>query len=305
MPGDSVMSDNKFTIRIQIQQPHQAIEEIYPDWIEPEIEYEESWNWRRIAAAAMTLLLVLFVLGYGLLGSDERPSSEEQVTHASISAPRNDLESLQQQSVQNQAPNQSIQSIPVEPQDSVSNTPRHTPTIPSSSASSQSTAVDSSIEQFLAPVVQTKTELESPKNVIVPRQKPKLNMSANMASQSPTLQSLVSSSDTSHVYRAQLTHAIESREPTDDIDKLELQPGESKPIYFYLHLKGLQKKIVRVLWFHDNRLDSRLTLQIHGDDWRTNASKQLDQQRTGSWRVELQDESGTPMVVRNFAVTLR
>ncbi len=302
------MSDNKFTIRIQIQQPHQAIEEIYPDWVEPEVEYEETWNWRRIAAAAVTLLLALSVLVYWLLGSNEHPSSEKQATHsnANPSVPRKDSESSHQQSVQNQTLNQSIQSIPVESQDSVSSELRSASTIPSPGTAPQSTVLDSSIEQFLAPVVQAKVEPESPKPVVIPRQKPKLNNSINTASQSPPPQSsTAASSNTSHVYRAQLTHAIESREPIDDIEQLELQPGESKPVYFYLHLKGLQKKIVRVLWFHDNKLDSRLTLQIHGDDWRTNASKQLDQQRTGAWRVELQDESGIPMAIRNFAVTLR
>lgn len=304
------MSDNKFTIRIQIQQPHQAIEEIYPDWVEPEIEYEETWNWRRIAAAAATFLLLLFALVYWLLDSDERTSPKKQIakiTETISSAPQNSSKSQQSQSVQapNPVPNQSIKSIPVEPRDSATSKPQQAPAIRSPDTSSRSTAADSSLEQFLAPVVQAKTEPEAPERVIIPRQKPKLSKPADIADPVQTPQPLASSSDTSHVYRAQLTHAIESREPTDDIDKLELQPGESKPIYFYLHLKGLQKKIVRVLWFHDNKLDSRLTLQIHGDDWRTNASKQLDQQRTGSWRVELQDESGTPLVVRNFTVALR
>ena len=86
------MSDNKFTIRIQIQQPHQAIEEIYPDWVEPEIEYEETWNWRRIAIAAITVLLLLFALVYWLLGSDERTSPGKQVAETvetTPSAPQN------------------------------------------------------------------------------------------------------------------------------------------------------------------------------------------------------------------------
>ncbi len=304
------MSDNKFTIRIQIQQPHQAIEEIYPDWVEPEIEYEETWNWRRIAIAAATVLLLLFALVYWLLGSDERTSPGKQVAETvetTPSAPQNGSISLQSQAVQapNQVPNQSIKSIPVEPQDSATGKPQQPPMVRSPDTSSRSTTADSSLEQFLAPVVQAKTEPEALGRVIIPRQKPKTSKPAHIANPDQTPQSIAASPDTAHVYRAQLTHAIESREPTDDIDMLELQHGESKSIYFYLHLKGLQKKIVRVLWFHDNKLDSRLTLQIHGDDWRTNASKQLDEQRTGSWRVELQDESGSALVVRNFTVALR
>jgi len=50
-------------------------------------------------------------------------------------------------------------------------------------------------------------------------------------------------------------------------------------------------------------LDSQLRLQVHNSNWRTHASKQLDHQRIGSWRVELIDASGNQLAIRNFTVT--
>lgn len=55
--------------------------------------------------------------------------------------------------------------------------------------------------------------------------------------------------------RAQLSHDIRAREPVDVIDAVQLRQGESKPIYFYLHLKDLQGEKVSILWYHDNKLD--------------------------------------------------
>ena len=60
------MSNNKLKIRIQIQQPPQAIEEIYP---EPEVTYEETLDWNKIAIAAALLLSILVLTGYLLFSS--------------------------------------------------------------------------------------------------------------------------------------------------------------------------------------------------------------------------------------------
>ena len=110
-------------------------------------------------------------------------------------------------------------------------------------------------------------------------------------------------SDHPEVVRAQLSHAIEEREPVDSIDAIQLRPGESQPIHFYLHLKNLQGKNIRINWYHDDKLDSQLALQVHNNNWRTHASKQLDHRRLGPWRVELIDESGNLLAMRNFTVT--
>jgi hypothetical protein len=78
------MSDNKLKIRIQIQQPHQAIEEIYPELVEPEIEYKQSWNWKKISAAILILLSILALTGYILLNSARSELSTNEKTGTAI-----------------------------------------------------------------------------------------------------------------------------------------------------------------------------------------------------------------------------
>lgn len=65
------MSNNQLKIRIQIQQPPHAIEEIYP---EPEIVYEQALDWKKIAIAALLLLSVLVLISYWLFAgkNDEK-----------------------------------------------------------------------------------------------------------------------------------------------------------------------------------------------------------------------------------------
>jgi cytoskeletal protein RodZ len=78
------MSDNKLKIRIQIQQPHQAIEEIYPELVEPEIEYRQSWDRKRISIAILVLLFILALTGYILFNSTRNEPSTNEKTEAAI-----------------------------------------------------------------------------------------------------------------------------------------------------------------------------------------------------------------------------
>jgi hypothetical protein len=74
------MSDNKLKIRIQIQQPPQAIEQIYPDLPEPEIIYEQIIDWKKISIAAAILVLIFAVISYLLFSSDDQTISANEAT---------------------------------------------------------------------------------------------------------------------------------------------------------------------------------------------------------------------------------
>ena len=67
------MNDSKLKIRIQIQQPQQAIEQIYPDLPEPEITYEQSLDWKKISIVVLLLLAAVALIGYLIFG-DNKPS---------------------------------------------------------------------------------------------------------------------------------------------------------------------------------------------------------------------------------------
>ncbi len=288
------MSDNKLKIRIQIQQPQQAIEQIYPDLPEPEIIYEQSLDWRKISVAIILLLLfILALIGYLLFDTNktQSPSNEEAVTAI-------DQTTVQENKipVEKVAPESEIKDQPIKIEFSKS-PPEHknSADIIQPKDVTQSEKTMNSTGQITAPIAKPKPGLITNKPTVIPRKKPKAILQSKPQK----------TSDHPQVLRAQLSHAIKAREPVDTIDSVQLQQGESQPIYFYLHLKDLQGKKVSILWYHNNELDSQLSLQIHNNNWRTNASKQLDHQRLGAWRVELVDEFGSSLATRSFTVTER
>lgn len=273
------MSDNNNTlkIRIQIQQePPQAIEEIYP---EPEIIYEESLDWKKISIAALALLTILALLYYLIFGSE---NPEESLSDSVYSTPENML------------PPEKLEAEPDTRDDSAEtqlNTPISTHPAQSTPAKSDSNAI-------------------TPKTVIMPARKPKKNsITDQLNSPDKSVPKTASqskphkTSDQPEVLRALLTHAIKGREPVDSIETVQLKPGETKPVHFYLQLQNLQGNNIRVNWYFNNQLDSQLRLQVHNNNWRTHASKQLDRERIGSWRVELIDGSGNRLATRDFTVT--
>lgn len=132
------------------------------------------------------------------------------------------------------------------------------------------------------------------KPVIIPARKPQ--------QQQQTLSTTTEQVNQTYVARALLTLTIKGREPKDSIDSVTLNNKEVETIYFYLHLINLQGKAITIIWYHNDKQDSKLTMQVHSKNWRTYASKLLNKERLGSWRVELQDESGNILAVKKFTV---
>ena len=116
------MSNNNLKIRIQIQQqPPQAIEEIYP---EPEVVYEQVLDWKKIAAAAALLTVVLSLLGYLIFGNGTGESLQGDPVNAETGNITSSENTPLEFNAQTEVPiiesgesnaEQTIQSIPVDP----------------------------------------------------------------------------------------------------------------------------------------------------------------------------------------------
>jgi hypothetical protein len=274
------MENNKLKIRIQIQQqPPQAIDEIYPDLPEPEVTYEEVLDWKKISIAALLLLSIFVLIGYLLFTTKNNEES----------------------------PNKPIFSV-----DPIISAPVKTEPLTGAVDKTSETQPDELLTKQHSQIepIDSKKTVAANKAIAIPAKKPESAAVINQpaitgikipkTARQPKPQK---TSDHPEVVRAQLSHAIEEREPVDSIDAIHLRPGESQSIHFYLHLKNLQGKNIRINWYHDDKLDSQLALQVHNNNWRTHASKQLDHRRLGPWRVELIDESGNLLAMRNFIVT--
>lgn len=276
------MENNKLKIRIQIQQqPPQAIDEIYPDLPEPEVTYEEVLDWRKISIAALILLPILILIGYLLFvdKNNEKSRNESTPVDSTISVPETKIFLDKTESLTGSSDKASeTQTDELKTQQNAPDDSKET------AVASKAIATPIKKPESAAVIIQPAiTEIKIPKTAR--QSKPQ------------------KTSDQPEILRAQLSHAIEEREPVDSIDDIKLISGESKTIHFYLHLKNMQGKNIRINWYHDDKLDSQLALQVHNNNWRTHASKQLDYRRLGPWRVELIDESGNLLATRNFTVT--
>ncbi|MBK9662247.1 MAG: DUF2914 domain-containing protein [Nitrosomonas sp.] len=291
------MSDNKLKIRIQIQQPPQAIEQIYPDLPEPEIIYEQIIDWKKISIAAAILVLIFAVISYLLFSSDDQTISANEATPtiaqpAAMQADNVPVDKIAPASAPAIAPaaneTKLNESSSARNDSQVSNTPKAPPPTEKTTKPASDKAI---------PIPKLKPELKAAQPITAPAKKPKSAVSPD------THTTAHDTSDHPQVVRAQLSHDIKAREPVDSIDSVQLLPGKSMPIYFYLQLKDMQGKKVSIFWYHNDKLDSQLPLEIRNDNWRTNASKHLDHQRLGAWRVELVDGAGNLLAKRSFTVT--
>lgn len=282
------MNDNKLKIRIQIQQqPPKAIEQIYPDLAEPEIIYEQTYDWGKIAIVVIGLLCAVVLISYLIFSSSDEPTAtsvlpaEQQLTPSqnNLGTPQIDQPGA---ALGNNASiaefNQS------QPKHTEAQSTAKTPPSDNDAVAAPSMNV---------PAVKPKSALSSNKPMITPRKKP----------QSPGKVMSRNTSDRPEILRAQLTHAIKGREPVDIVESIALQPGESKPIFFYVHLRNLQDQEVIIQWYLDDQLDSQLPLKIRANTWRAHARKQLDHERLGAWRVEVVDNSGKVLAARHFDVS--
>ncbi len=110
--------------------------------------------------------------------------------------------------------------------------------------------------------------------------------------------------DQSQVIQAQLTSAIQQREPTDEIDHIQLNQGANGRINFFMRLRDLAGQQVSVRWFYQNKEVAQIKLPIgNNEQWRTHANKLLPKTKLGQWHVELHDASGNLLAQRNFTVS--
>lgn len=108
--------------------------------------------------------------------------------------------------------------------------------------------------------------------------------------------------DHPNVVRAQLSHAVRQHEPIDEINFVQLEQSGSTSIYFFAELQNLSGQQVAVKWYFEDRLVADTRLYIGSENWRTYATKVLNRQYIGSWRVVLMDQAGNQLAERHFNV---
>jgi len=279
------MVDNKLKIRIQIKQtPSLSPDEFNQenDVLTPsETDSEQySLDWKKTSIALLLLFSVLGFITYAFLGRDTFEQEAEKITELSTAASTKSTENHSETSETETELSNVSSGVSIDtPKNNIDDT---------SKTSSKTDATQIPIRN--KPV--SSATLNKP--VIIPARKPQ--------QQQQTLSTTTEQLNQTYVARALLTLTVKGREPKDSIDSVTLNNKEVETIYFYLHLINLQGKAITIIWYHNDKQDSKLTMQVHSKNWRTYASKLLNKERLGSWRVELQDESGNILAVKKFTV---
>lgn len=100
----------------------------------------------------------------------------------------------------------------------------------------------------------------------------------------------------SPVARAQFTHGIVEREPTDRIDSVFYASGEDTDrLYYFTELIGLSGETITHRWEYEGQVIATVDFEIGGNRWRVYSIKTLLPSMLGEWRVVVVDAEGNAL----------
>lgn len=284
------MTNTKIKIRIKIDP---SAQQTTSDWSNPEseavstlpVEDEQIYDWQKIVLIACLLLLIISGLVWFISATWFNDEIDPQ-------SPAPEFPSIAE--------------VPTLAQI------EHDIMLPESAAgqTGSSTKIDAATDSEITETLPLADEAPStPLEHISPTPIPQPIPTAKSLSYSKDTEMLEASNTFAYqphaagVSRAQLTSAINRREPVDDIRKISLAGQPSRPIFLFLHLRDLTGEIIQVDWFFQNRPIAKVLLKVGNHDWRTYSSKILNTRRLGNWRVTAQDSSGNLLAEFPFEVT--
>lgn len=90
------------------------------------------------------------------------------------------------------------------------------------------------------------------------------------------------------VNRAQLTTAVENREPVDNLQgDVVGETDQFTRVIYFTHITKMAGETLRHIWLYNNEPMANVVLNIGSDNWRTYSSKRIKPQWQGDWRVEV------------------
>jgi len=119
----------------------------------------------------------------------------------------------------------------------------------------------------------------------------------------PNLTVALSSFNKSYITRMQLTSAILTREPVDNLGVI-VSIDKLKKVMLYTRLVGLAGETVEHRWYQAQELKAVISLNIGSHNWRTYSSKNINRMMAGPWRVEVVVLPDTVIAQHHFTVKL-
>lgn len=106
-----------------------------------------------------------------------------------------------------------------------------------------------------------------------------------------------------HLVRAQLTPALESREPTTALPAdVRMDSDDLIKVYFFTELEGLKGHTVFYNWYLADKRMAQVPVRVHLDRMRASTSKNINRSMLGQWRVEAVTGDGDLLGSGRFTV---
>mgnify|MGYP000577596274 FL=1 len=102
------------------------------------------------------------------------------------------------------------------------------------------------------------------------------------------------------VKRAIVTSGIDNREPSDNLNDMQVTVDTNK-VYFFTEVLNQANTNVTHRWFLNGKLEAEVVLKIGSNRWRTYSSKNLvPTYHSGNWQVEVVAQNGQQLASQNF-----
>lgn len=103
---------------------------------------------------------------------------------------------------------------------------------------------------------------------------------------------LQASAQEASIARAQFTSGILDREPVDNVTTLD---KSAERVLFFTELQNMEGKTIVHRWELNGEVLGAVTFEVRGPRWRVYSSKELLPEWTGSWVVNVVDETGASL----------
>ncbi len=97
-----------------------------------------------------------------------------------------------------------------------------------------------------------------------------------------------------------ITTQISDRLPVDSLNTVS---ADVDKLYCYTRITGaVEDTWITHVWYYEDQELARVRLPINSSNWRTWSSKKVLPQWRGTWRVEILDATGQPILLVPFSV---
>ncbi|MEH6593374.1 MAG: DUF2914 domain-containing protein [Halioglobus sp.] len=231
---------------------------------------EGKYHWNRIAMVAALALIAVGALAFKLSQTPAQPTTLPQVIHA--------------------------------PAPPVTAEATAKPMVPAKAGIEEVAPVATIPAPVPVPVPQQASTIEAAQ----PRAAPPASQKAPARSQIDTGTSPVTHTQTTivsaAVKRLLITDGVKANEPLGDISDIRQRSkveGLVK-IYAFSEIQNLQGETLHYRWLHSGKLIADVKVKVRSNSWRSYASKYLNSQMHGSWRVELESSEGELLAFTEF-----